>query len=29
MSGGDWEFKEQVDAGAITELTSLTLPAGR
>lgn len=29
MSGGDWGFKEQVDPSATTELTSLTLPAGR
>jgi hypothetical protein len=28
MPGGDWGFKEQVDTGAITALTNLTLPAG-
>jgi hypothetical protein len=27
MPGGDWGFKEQVDTGAITALTNLTLPA--
>lgn len=27
MPGGGWGFKEQVDTGAITALTNLTLPA--